>query len=371
MQTVRHDLPSPSVGTQRHLISLHYGPADSGRKAYLQASLHADELPGMLVAHHLRGLLEQAEAAGQMQAQVVLVPVANPIGLSNALLRTPLGRFEPGSGENFNRHYPMLTEAVAQRINGQLTQDAAHNRSVVRAAIGAELRKQTPTTEIEGLRQTLMLLAHDADVVLDLHCDFQAVMHLYTEAPYWPVVEPLARCLGAHAALLNQQPGGHSFDEALGGPWWQLAERFPEHPIPLACADVTVELRGQADVDHGMAQADARALMQYLQHQGFVSGPAPELPPLLNPATPLAGSEPLKAPHAGVLAFHKQPGDHVTAGDVVCDVIDPLSNTLTPVRASVSGVLYARTLHRYARAGMDLADIAGSQPMRTGWLLSD
>lgn len=371
MQTVRHELPSSSVGTQRHLISWHYGPTDRGRKVYLQASLHADELPGMLVAHHLRRLLDQAEAEDRLNAEVVLVPVANPIGLSNAILRMPLGRFELASGENFNRHYPVLTEAVAQRINGHLTPDPAHNRRLVRAAMAAELRSQSPGTEMEGLRQTLMLLAHDADVVLDLHCDFDAVMHLYTETPYWPVVEPLARYLGAHAALLNQQAGGHSFDEALGGPWWQLAERFPEYPIPLSCADVTVELRGQGDVDHHLAQADARALMNYLQHQGFVAGPAPELPALLNPATPLAGSEPLKAPHAGVLAFHKQPGDHVASGEVVCDVIDPLSDTLTPVRASVSGVLYARTLHRYARAGMDLADVAGSQAMRSGWLLSD
>lgn len=371
MHIQRHELPSPSVGTQRHLISLHFGPTDGQRKVYIQASLHADELPGMLVAHHLRGLLARAEAAGEMRSSVVLVPVANPIGLSETLLHKPMGRFELASGHNFNRLYPVLTDAVARRVRDLLGDDARANRDLIRTAIRAEIDALQPQTELEALRQLLMRLAHDADVLLDLHCDYEAVLHLYTETPHWPVIEPLARYMGAQAVLLNQQPGGHSFDEACGGPWWQLAERFPQHPIPLSCADTTIELRGQGDVDHDLAQADAQAILHYLRHQGHIEGTAPEPPPLRNPATPLAGSENLKAPHAGVIAFHRRPGEQIRPGEVVCDILDPLQDRLTPVRASVEGVMYARTLHRYARAGMDLADIAGSQSFRTGWLLSD
>ena len=61
MQLIRHPLLSPAPGTQRELVSLHYGTdarSSGGQKAYIQASLHGDELPGMLVAHHLRGLLD-------------------------------------------------------------------------------------------------------------------------------------------------------------------------------------------------------------------------------------------------------------------------------------------------------------------------
>ncbi|RMV31654.1 hypothetical protein ALP14_04627, partial [Pseudomonas amygdali pv. myricae] len=45
-----HDLLSPVPGTARQVHSFHYGPQNGSGKVYIQASLHADELPGMLVA---------------------------------------------------------------------------------------------------------------------------------------------------------------------------------------------------------------------------------------------------------------------------------------------------------------------------------
>ena len=106
MQIHKHPLLSPAPGTQRELVSLHYGELGNGPKAYIQASLHADELPGMLVAHHLRAKLDALEAAGRLKGEIVLVPMANPIGLSQFLLHNQQGRFETTTGENFNRHYP-------------------------------------------------------------------------------------------------------------------------------------------------------------------------------------------------------------------------------------------------------------------------
>ena len=38
-------------------------------------------------------------------------------------------------------------------------------------------------TETEALKRLLQSLALDADVVLDLHCDNQAVLHVYTGTP--------------------------------------------------------------------------------------------------------------------------------------------------------------------------------------------
>ncbi|MDI9682543.1 hypothetical protein [Burkholderia cenocepacia] len=38
MQIRTTPLLSPSIGTQRTLTSFHFGPADSGRKIYLQAA---------------------------------------------------------------------------------------------------------------------------------------------------------------------------------------------------------------------------------------------------------------------------------------------------------------------------------------------
>ena len=89
MQVHKHLLLSPAPGTQRELVSLHYGRPGSGPKVYIQASLHADELPGMLTAHHLRQQLDRLEAEGRIQGEIVLVPMANPIGLSQWLAGNP------------------------------------------------------------------------------------------------------------------------------------------------------------------------------------------------------------------------------------------------------------------------------------------
>lgn len=371
MQVKRHTLLTPSLGTQRELQSFHYGPA-GGRKIYLQGSLHADELPGMLVLYHLKQRLAKAEAQGLLQGEIVVVPMANPIGLSQTLMHDQLGRFEFASGQNFNRGYPDFASALVSQLGSVLsTTDASHNTRLIRQAMAEHLARQTPLTELQSLQHTLIQLACDAEVVLDLHCDFEAVAHLYTESPYWPQAEALVRYLGIETTLLSKGSGGNSFDESCSGIWWQLAERFAgQYPIELACLSATVELRGEADVSHAQADADADALMAYFTHLGLLSGTAPAMPPLRREPTPLAGSETLVAPHPGILVFHRQPGDIISAGETVADIVDPLSDTLTPVKASVSGQLYARSNLRYATRGMDLCKIAGPVAYKTGYLLS-
>ena len=115
MQRLNHPLLSPSLGSHKTLCSLHYGTPGRGPKIYIQASLHAEELPGMLVAHHLRRRLDDLHAQGRVRGEIVLVPAANPIGLQQWMAGNHQGRFDLASGENFNRNYADLTEAVLAR----------------------------------------------------------------------------------------------------------------------------------------------------------------------------------------------------------------------------------------------------------------
>lgn len=369
-----HPLLSCSLGVQKTLSSLHFGQPGAGPKVYIQASLHAEELPGMLVAYHLRALLEAAEAANQLRGELVLVPVANPIGLAQRLDHKAMGRFELDSSENFNRHYPNLAEAVAEPVLAMLGPDAERNVRQVRAAMGTWLQQWQANTELQSLRRTLLLLAHDADWVLDLHCDCEAILHAYTEQCCWPSLEPLTRCLGAQVVLLAKNSGSNPFDECLSGAWWRLAEalgpRLPTTPLPQGCHSVTVELRGEAQVNHALARADAQAIWAFLRHIAIVDdGATTPLPEARCNATPLAGSETLHTPVAGVVVFAAEPGQTLQAGALVAEVIDPLSARVHAVRAGVSGMLYARIRERYAHAGAELAKIAGATAFRCGELL--
>ncbi len=369
MQVVRHPLLSPAPGTQRELVSLHYGQP-GGPKAYIQASLHGDELPGMLVAYHLRQQLDALDAAGQIRGEIVLVPTANPIGLSQHLLHMHMGRFELTTGENFNRHYPAQHDAVARAVEGQLGPDADANVAALRRAFKATVDASPVETELQSQRRTLLGLACDADIVLDLHCDAQALMHLYTETPCWPACEPLARFLGARVTLLAQESGDNPFDEACSQVWWKWAQHFGDRfPIPQACLSVTVELRGAADVTHELAAADAANIVDFLRWRGLIAGEPPALPEAVGDARPLAGSMPIRSPAAGVLTFLKEVGAEVKAGEVLAHVIDPLTAQVTELKSPVDGLLFARDFLRFAFTGMRVAKVAGREALRTGKLL--
>ena len=64
----------------------------------IQAALHADEVPALLVAQALRTQLTALEAQGAVLGEVVLVPYANPIGLAQQLLGQHEGRFDLRDG---------------------------------------------------------------------------------------------------------------------------------------------------------------------------------------------------------------------------------------------------------------------------------
>jgi predicted deacylase len=360
MQTQTHPLISPTLGTARNLTSFHYGPG-GGQKIYIQSSLHADELPGMLVSWALRNKLATLEAAGKIKGEVVIVPVANPIGLNQHFLGHHAGRFETGTAQNFNRNFHDLS-ALVQPVN----------RKAIRTAMREALDAIKPETELESQRLALQKLSCDADVVLDLHCDWEAAMHLYTNPDLWPEVEPLARYLEAKASLLALNSVGNPFDEIHSFCWSDLRGRYGERfPIPNGSVSVTIELRGQRNVSYEFAEHDAQGIIEYLTHRGVLEGTAAPMPALEFAATPLAGAEPVVAPMSGVLVYRTEVGTWVDAGHEIADIVDPLTGRVVTLKSTVAGVLYARHLTRFATTGLEFARIAGAKAFRSGSLLSN
>lgn len=363
-------MPDQSITSQ--LTSFHYGVPGAGKKVYIQAALHADEVPGMLVAQFLRTELAALDDAGKIRGEVVLVPAANPIGLAQAIHGAPFGRFDLASGTNFNRAYKHVANDLKLSLEGKLTGDAAHNVALIRAHARAAVASWHPRTDTEALKKTLLGMAIDADIVLDLHCDNEAAIHIYAGTPLAEAAMPLAAYLGSRALLLALEAGEEPFDEACSRLWWDLATHFgPAFPIPPACMSVTVELRGEMDVSYELARRDARALLNYLAHAGVLDvTPDPMPAPLCQP-TPLEGVEPISAPHSGVLVFVRQLGDQVKAGDALADLIEPVSGKTTTLKTQVDGVFFASTAHRHVLRGMAVCKIAGAVAYRAGNLLSD
>lgn len=374
LDLMRIDLPAAAPGTSRHLIVQRFGARGARPKAYLQAALHADELPGILVLRHLARLLAEAEMGGRVRGEVVLVPMANPIGMAQTIVQSHLGRFDLARMTNFNRDWPDLAPALTRRLTGRLGPDAATNVALIRGEMAALVAELPATGENQALRRHLLELAVDADLVLDLHCDLEAVNHLYLGTPLWPDAADLAAEIRAEAVLLAEASGGHPFDEAFSAPWWQVARAFPDHPIPNACLAATLEYRGLRDVDDAQAAEDATGLLRFLTGRGVLAGEPAALPPLRCDATPLEGAAMVEAPASGLVLYDAAPGDEVRAGDRLARIVDPLAALDAPaaeIHAPTSGRVFARALRGFVRAGDVAVKIAGAEPLagRAGKLL--
>ena len=354
-ETLMLDAASP--GSHTSLAIWRYGKPGSGTKIYIQAALHADEWPGVLMLHHLHHLLEKSELAGE----IVVVPVANPIGLRQFLGGYQLGRFDFDYSGNFNRGYLELAEAAYPLLcDKNLAAYAPHEQKrQIRAAFAEALASWQPQLEAERLRKTLQLLAHDADAVIDVHCDAAACAHAFASRRHQVQAEALAQCMALDVLLLEDDLYCMTFDEAFAAPWWRLADK-----LGITLADTpfatTLELRGERDIDDGTAQQDAANLLRFLQYLGTVRGDAAlSAAPAL--ATPLAGVARITASHAGLLHFHVRAGEKVAEGQAVADLIDPLDprKPRLTFTAPCAGTVYALGRNHMVRPGHVVAQIAG------------
>ena len=364
-------LPSMTPGTSRSVTIHRFGKAGARPKAYLQAAIHANELPGAMALHHLMPLLTEADRRGLIKGEIVVVPTVNPIGLSQLVGNNHLGRYDFLGRDNFNRNWHDLSGAVAARVGNLLGQKANDNVALIRTAAVAVLDGMKPVTELQTLRVETMKLSIDADIVLDLHCDQHALLHLFISRKDWP--EParaLAADLGAEATLYNDPyPEPLTFSGVNGALWARLAERFPDAAIPQACLSATVEYRGQHDVNHEIGDADARNLYRYLMRRGIIAGRAGKLPRLKAEATPIGGMDVGYSPGTGILVYHLAKGTRVRKGMPVCEVIDPADARGPKARkqivARTDGILFSRrTDGRLAWPGMVLFRIAGAKVLQ-------
>jgi predicted deacylase len=364
--TIDHlDLPTASLGTRRRVVVHRFGTPGARPKAYLHAALHAQELPGIVVLEHLIGLLDEADEAGRITGEIIVVPFANPIGLSQQIMMEAQGRYDLDTNRNYNRGFPDLIDGTAERLEGNLTQDGDANVKLVRAAMAQELAARRDLREADVLKVRLMGLSFDADYVLDLHSAWEAMLHLFVTDVNWPDGADLAAQIGAEVVLIDRGNRMMTFKSAHALLWKEIAARFPDHPVPPGSLTAVVELRGQRDVDDHLTRPDADNLFHWLQRRGVVSGSPGPLPEARCEPVSVAGLRRLMAEEGGVLIYHCDLGDRVREGETFCHILDPETGIRTPVHAPVDGLLYARRSHRFTRKGQYFCAVAGDNPVES------
>ncbi|MEM7652854.1 MAG: succinylglutamate desuccinylase/aspartoacylase family protein, partial [Pseudomonadota bacterium] len=222
----------------------------------------------------------------------------------------------------------------------------------------------------------LLGLAIDADYCFDMHCDNEALVHLYTGVSMIPDLIDLSAEMGSAATMVDDDSGGGPFDEAVGGLWFRLKQQVGDAiPIPVGCHSCTIEYRGKADLSDALAESDAAALIRFMQRRGVIAGEPGDLPQKLCEPTPLSAVDMVRAPCAGLVSYHVDLGQKVSAGEVIAEIVDPAatdpSAARTPVVTEQDGFVLTRLIMKLVRSGDSLAKVVGTQPLasRTGTLL--
>jgi predicted deacylase len=376
-EKVSKTLVGDTPGRSTELNYFRIGPQDADRKVYLQAALHADEQPGIMVLHHLLPLLRDADVAGELKARFVLFPMVNPLGMGDIEFGQHQGRYNRGTGVNHNRDWPVLYDAVGEGLSAKLGKDADDNIRVVRAALRDWATSLPRVTALQQWRQCVISEACDADYVFDLHCDDDSLLHIFSVPQLADNMQQLANWSGAAATMLAEDSGGGSFDEVWPAIWLRLARECPDKPLPLSVVSCTLEYRGQIDTFDALNRQDAHNLYGYFQEQGLIGGAPLGQKSAARAGTDLRATQYLRSPRAGLLAYRVELGDWVEKGDCIAELIqldgDGAFEQRTPLLAEVSGQVISRKINKYVWAGANVSKIVGDEVLesRTGKLLSD
>ncbi len=254
-----------------------YKPEEStAPNVYIQANMHGAEVQGNAVIFQLLELLKHCN----IQANITLVPYANPIACNHKNGEYTLGRFDPITGVNWNRMYhfddAIINPFVEQHIDASEAEIQTNFEQLLLDQIENKLDHNIwGLTTGQRIAYQLQRMAHQADLVLDLHTGPISSKHLYcpeyikASANYFDI---------PHTIFIPNDFDG-AMDEATFCPWWSLQQAFESNGRNFVMGEgafakesFTVELGSQEQIDLAVAHQDAMSILSYLQYKGVIAG---------------------------------------------------------------------------------------------------
>ncbi|MER8562669.1 succinylglutamate desuccinylase/aspartoacylase family protein [Mesorhizobium sp. M0578] len=355
-------LAASSIGTQRHIVVHRFGAGHLGPKIYFQAGLHADEPAGMVILHHLVRLLN--ERSDEPKGEIVIVPCANPIGLSQRLQGYHAGRSDLGVGGNFNRNFPDVSALVRERLIAIQDEGATVDDSAIERVLRDSIATLSPRTELNSMKQSLLKLAIDSDYVLDLHTDDEGIVYTFVSDADHPAADLLSQHTASKVTVAFL-PSYITFSAGCYRPWRVASEQVPEGSTARRFA-ATLECRGTRDVSDQIAMNDARGLMGFVEAVGILAASGNEAPVTTTFKTTLECIDYVQANTAGVILFSKAPGDAITVGEEVATILDPTTGDRCSLLARSSGIVIGHAASRISVPGLTIVTIASSSPLPKG-----
>lgn len=341
---------------------------------YLQASLHGSEIQGNAVIYKLMQLFEEVPPLGN----VTLVPLCNPYGANQKAGEYTAGRFDPTTGDNWNRlHYHVTDQAKKNQgaldLNSFVENYQAKSWPEIKDLFKKEMKKNIETKLADSrtwgihygksLCLQLQRLACEHDVVLDLHTGPKATQYLYT--PEYAVESALQLGFPHILAIPNSFAG--AMDEACFAPWVELKQAFSDSgrkDIPIEFEAFTVELGSQEVMDMEFCDLHFKRIRNYLQKKGTLSGHA-ELPREPLAVCMLKDYKTIHSSTAGLVDYKVAPGTKVKKGDLLMEILNmdnlhegnQLNSALAQIHAPEDGIVVFHCSSGSVHSGMELLSL--------------
>ncbi|MBD64583.1 MAG: succinylglutamate desuccinylase [Halobacteriovoraceae bacterium] len=351
-----------NLSINTYTIKGHAGP-----HIHIQASVHGAELQGNAVILQLMEKLKNKKINGS----ITFIPLANPYATNNKHGTYTYGRYNPVTGDNWNRNYVDVVKASGF----DMQQFVADNKSLpwheLRLVFKAELDHIIDShiqklvdkrllAENNKLNLILQKLAAKADGVLDLHTGPVATRYLYS-AEYEKEISYYLKF--KHILVIPDEFGG-AMDEAAFMPWVHLRNELEKHgrDITLDIESFTLEFGSEESFCMEDADKDVESILNYLKYKGVLEE---EPESFSGYVCKLADYRTLFSPHGGLVDYHFKPGDRFKENDVLAsfyqfknlDPQDPIQSSRQQFKATTDGIIINRCPSSAVHQGMELYQV--------------
>ena len=301
-----------------------------GPCAYIQSGIHGGELQGTLVIYEILDYLKNHPLKGT----VILVPMANPMGLDSKVGNYTYGRFNSVTGENWNRSY---IDLVSHTTNFNVQEFAKTHRddppekmkkafkeemaSCLRRLSKHKQKHHYASSENERLAMTLQQLALPADIVLDIHTGSCACRYLYCPESR----KEEGKILNFPFTLLIPPLFSGAIDEAMFVPWHTLERECKKlgREGDVSFSSYTLELGSEECVDREEAQQDAANILHCLCHRGMLEKAPERTLEKVQAFSLLKDFQTYYSPEGGLVEYLKAPGERFVAGEELAHLYRP------------------------------------------------
>jgi hypothetical protein len=337
-----------------------------GPKVYIQASLHGGELQGNAVILSLIEELKQSELRGT----VVLIPLSNPYATNNKLGKYTFGRFNPNTGDNWNRNFIDLIKHEQINLTPFCRRYLKDSEEFIREKFQLLLQKEFKKLEMKltkcnelhdnnKLNIILQKISSSADIVLDLHTGPSATEYLYSASRS---IEEVKHLHFKHVLEVDHDFAG-AMDEATFIPWVHLENTFERlgRKINFNFHSFTLELESEEGFSLSMAKLQTKKILNYFIYKKLIPGKSTAKP---YTKAHLSNYITIYSPHSGLIDYEVELGKHFKQGDCLGSIYqfhnlesEDSSKYKLPVIANFDGILINKCPSSAIQEGMELFQV--------------